>query len=146
MGLLPPKKSQAGQHRKVAGSRRAKAVSAEITSPQPLISAFNKVTAAARELILLWRNSLQSASFRLGFGGLATFGNCFVSQRFSAKVCWVFRCFPSYFVSLPSHLQSWRPYVAGDITTYSVDCTHHEMLTTASLSMYGEQLKLSLEA
>ncbi|MGO9035955.1 thioesterase domain-containing protein, partial [Mycobacterium sp.] len=45
-----------------------------------------------------------------------------------------------------SHLQSWRPYVAGDITTYSVDCTHHEMLTTASLGMYGEQLKLSLEA
>ena len=45
-----------------------------------------------------------------------------------------------------SHLQSWRPYVAGDITTHSVDCTHHEMLTTASLSMYGEQLKLSLEA
>ena len=45
-----------------------------------------------------------------------------------------------------SHLQSWRPYVAGDITTYSVDCTHHEMLTTSSLSMYGEQLKLSLEA
>jgi thioesterase domain-containing protein len=44
-----------------------------------------------------------------------------------------------------SHLQSWRPYVAGDITTYSVDCTHHEMLTTASLSTYSEQLKLSLE-
>jgi hypothetical protein len=45
-----------------------------------------------------------------------------------------------------SHLQSWRPYVAGDITAYSVDCTHYEMLTTGSLSMYGEQLKLSLEA
>jgi amino acid adenylation domain-containing protein len=45
-----------------------------------------------------------------------------------------------------SHLQSWRPYVAGDIKTYSVDCTHHEMLTTASLSMYGKQLKLSLQA
>ena len=43
-----------------------------------------------------------------------------------------------------SDLKSWRPYVAGDITTYSVDCTHHEMLTTASLSLYGEQLKLSL--
>ena len=43
------------------------------------------------------------------------------------------------------YLQSWRPYVAGDITTYSVDCTHHEMLTTASLSTYSEQLKLSLE-
>ncbi|MGO9748309.1 MAG: thioesterase domain-containing protein, partial [Mycobacterium sp.] len=45
-----------------------------------------------------------------------------------------------------SHLQSWRHYVAGDITAYSVDCTHYEMLTTVSLSMYGEQLKLSLEA
>ena len=44
------------------------------------------------------------------------------------------------------HLQNWRPYVAGGITEHSVDCTHHEMLTTGSLSMYGEQLKLSLEA
>ena len=44
-----------------------------------------------------------------------------------------------------SHLESWRPYVAGDITAYSVDCTHYEMLTTGSLSVYGEQLKLSLE-
>jgi thioesterase domain-containing protein len=43
-----------------------------------------------------------------------------------------------------SQLQSWRPYVAGDITVYSVDCAHHEMLTTGSLSMYGQQLKLSL--
>ena len=42
-------------------------------------------------------------------------------------------------------LQSWRPYVAGDITGHSVDCTHHEMLTIRSLSIYGEQLKLSLE-
>jgi thioesterase domain-containing protein/acyl carrier protein len=42
-----------------------------------------------------------------------------------------------------SHLQSWRPYVAGDITTYSVDCTHDEMM--GSLSTYGEQLKLLLE-
>jgi thioesterase domain-containing protein/acyl carrier protein len=45
-----------------------------------------------------------------------------------------------------SNPQSWRPYVAGDITTYSVDCTHFEMLSTESLSMYGQQLKLSLEA
>jgi thioesterase domain-containing protein/acyl carrier protein len=45
-----------------------------------------------------------------------------------------------------SHLQSWRPYVAGGITEYSVDCTHHEMMNTGPLSMYGEQLKLSLEA
>ncbi len=45
-----------------------------------------------------------------------------------------------------SQLHSWRPYVAGDIRTYSVDCTHYEMLSTGSLSMYGEQLKLALEA
>jgi thioesterase domain-containing protein len=44
------------------------------------------------------------------------------------------------------NLQSWRPYVAGDITTHPVDCTHYEMLTTGSLSMYGEQLKLLLDA
>ena len=44
-----------------------------------------------------------------------------------------------------SRLQSWRPHVAGDITVYSVDCTHYEMLSPRSLSMYGEQLKRSLE-
>ena len=44
-----------------------------------------------------------------------------------------------------SLLQSWRPYVAGDITEHSVDCGHHEMLSTESLSIYGEQLKLLLE-
>jgi thioesterase domain-containing protein len=43
-----------------------------------------------------------------------------------------------------SLLQSWRPYVVGDITVYSIDCTHQEMLTTESLSMYGKQLKHSL--
>ena len=43
------------------------------------------------------------------------------------------------------HVQSWRPYVAGDIAEYSVDCTHYEMLTAGSLSVYGEQLKLLLE-
>ena len=44
------------------------------------------------------------------------------------------------------HLQNWQPYVAGDITVYPADCGHHEMMTTGSLSIYGEQLKLSLEA
>jgi thioesterase domain-containing protein len=39
-----------------------------------------------------------------------------------------------------SPLQNWRPYVAGDITVYPIDCTHQEMLTTESLSMYGKQL------
>ena len=45
----------------------------------------------------------------------------------------------------PSALQSWRPYVAGDISEYSVDCTHEDMLTAESVSLYGQQLKLSLE-
>jgi thioesterase domain-containing protein len=44
-----------------------------------------------------------------------------------------------------SHQRRWRRYVAGDITAYSVDCTHHDMLNTASLTMYSEQLKRSLE-
>ncbi|WP_375488802.1 thioesterase domain-containing protein, partial [uncultured Mycobacterium sp.] len=44
-----------------------------------------------------------------------------------------------------SQRQYWRPYVAGDITVYPVDCAHHEMMTAESLSMYAEQLKLSLE-
>lgn len=45
-----------------------------------------------------------------------------------------------------SHLRSWRPYVTGDITTHSVDCTHYEMFTAASLSEYGTQLKSALES
>jgi amino acid adenylation domain-containing protein len=44
-----------------------------------------------------------------------------------------------------SGLQSWRPYIAGDITEYSVDCTHEDMLTGESVSLFGQQLKLSLE-
>ncbi|OBH97804.1 tryptophan 2,3-dioxygenase family protein [Mycobacterium sp. E2733] len=44
----------------------------------------------------------------------------------------------------PSLLQSWRPFVAGDITMHSIDCTHQEMLTSESLSMYGEKIKDSL--
>jgi hypothetical protein len=44
------------------------------------------------------------------------------------------------------HRQSWRPFVAGDITEYSVHCTHYGMLTTGSLSVYGKRLKLLLEA
>ena len=42
-------------------------------------------------------------------------------------------------------LQSWRPYATGDITVYSVDCTHYEMLTTESASMYGKHLKHLLD-
>jgi hypothetical protein len=37
--------------------------------------------------------------------------------------------------------QSWRPYVARDITVHSIYCTYQEMLTTESLSMYGKQLR-----
>jgi thioesterase domain-containing protein/acyl carrier protein len=43
-----------------------------------------------------------------------------------------------------SLVQSWRPYVSGEITVYSIDCTHEEMLTAESVSMYGKQLKDSL--
>ena len=46
----------------------------------------------------------------------------------------------------PSHLESWRPYVAGHIAEYSIDCRHEDMLTAESVSLYGQQLKSSLEA
>jgi amino acid adenylation domain-containing protein/non-ribosomal peptide synthase protein (TIGR01720 family) len=46
----------------------------------------------------------------------------------------------------PSHLQYWRAYVTGDIAVYSVDCGHHDMMTSESLDMYGEQLRGLLEA
>ena len=42
------------------------------------------------------------------------------------------------------HPEDWRPYVAGDITVYPVDCGHDEMMTAESLDMYSQQLKLSL--
>jgi thioesterase domain-containing protein len=41
--------------------------------------------------------------------------------------------------------QRWRRYVAGNITAYSIECTHYEMLTIKSLNMYGDQLKILLE-
>jgi thioesterase domain-containing protein len=44
-----------------------------------------------------------------------------------------------------SALQSWRPFIAGDITEYSIDCKHEDMLTAESVSLFGQQLKLSLE-
>jgi thioesterase domain-containing protein/acyl carrier protein len=49
-------------------------------------------------------------------------------------------------IAARSKLRKWRPHVAGDIAAYSVDCTHHDMLNTASLRLYGEQLKRALEA
>jgi non-ribosomal peptide synthetase component F/thioesterase domain-containing protein len=42
-------------------------------------------------------------------------------------------------------LRKWRQHVAGELSAYSVDCTHHDMLNTASLRLYGDQLKRSLE-
>jgi thioesterase domain-containing protein len=48
-------------------------------------------------------------------------------------------------MAIRSRLQSWRPNVAGDITEYSVDCTHYEMLTTKSLSVHDKLLKLLFE-
>ena len=42
-------------------------------------------------------------------------------------------------------VQSWRPYVTGDINIYPIDCTHQEMMSTESLSLYGRQLKMLLE-
>ena len=41
--------------------------------------------------------------------------------------------------------REWQPHVAGNITEHLIDCTHEEMLTAESLSLYGQQLKLSLE-
>ncbi len=43
---------------------------------------------------------------------------------------------------LPRH---WRPYLTGDITEHLVDCTHLEMLSPESITMYGKQLKHLLE-
>jgi amino acid adenylation domain-containing protein len=42
-------------------------------------------------------------------------------------------------------LRKWRKHVTGNLTTYSVDCTHHEMLNPLSLSLYGEQLRRSMD-
>ena len=39
-----------------------------------------------------------------------------------------------------SLLERWRPYIDGEITEHAVDCTHLEMLTAESLSMYGNRL------
>ncbi len=36
--------------------------------------------------------------------------------------------------------RKWQPHVAGEISVYSIDCTHHELLTTEALSMYGTHL------
>ncbi|WP_256714764.1 non-ribosomal peptide synthase/polyketide synthase [Mycobacterium colombiense] len=43
-------------------------------------------------------------------------------------------------------LQRWRPYVTGDIAVYPIDCGHQEMMSIESLILYGQQLKVLLEA
>ena len=45
-----------------------------------------------------------------------------------------------------SPVETWRPYVIGDIAVHSIDCEHGDMLSGESLSIYGKQLNLSLEA
>ena len=40
--------------------------------------------------------------------------------------------------------QQWRPYIAGDITEYPVDCTHEEMLTSESLELFTPELRAAL--
>ncbi len=44
-----------------------------------------------------------------------------------------------------THLQSWQPWIAGEINTYSVDCTHYEMFTPRALREYGSRLRLLLD-
>nr|WP_163787923.1 non-ribosomal peptide synthetase [Mycolicibacterium insubricum] len=44
-----------------------------------------------------------------------------------------------------SAVEDWRPYVSGDLTSGSVDCTHHEMFTERALREYGQSLRLLLE-
>ena len=58
----------------------------------------------------------------------------------------IFSALQNESIPSPSHLESWRPYVAGHIAEYSIDCRHEDMLTAESVSLYGQQLKSSLEA
>jgi amino acid adenylation domain-containing protein len=48
-------------------------------------------------------------------------------------------------MAIRSRLQRWRRHVSGDITEYSVDCTHYEMLSVKSLSVHDKLLKLLFE-
>jgi hypothetical protein len=58
----------------------------------------------------------------------------------------IFSALPDKRISSSPPLESWRPYVVGHITEHSIDCRHEDMLTSESLSLYGEQLKFSLKA
>jgi thioesterase domain-containing protein len=57
----------------------------------------------------------------------------------------IFSAVPNESIPSSSPLESWRPYVAGHLTEYSIDCRHEDMLTAESVSLYGQQLKSSLE-
>ncbi|KUI10580.1 hypothetical protein AU190_20985 [Mycolicibacterium acapulense] len=39
-----------------------------------------------------------------------------------------------------SALQSWQPFVSGEITEYPVECAHMDMLTPESVSLFGPRL------
>ncbi len=58
----------------------------------------------------------------------------------------IFSALPDRRMPSSSPLESWRPFVAGHITEYSIDCRHEDMLTAESLSLYGQQLNFSLKA
>jgi len=45
-----------------------------------------------------------------------------------------------------SFAQCWRPYVSGNITEYSADCAHNDMMNAKALVLYGHQLKIALQA
>lgn len=47
-------------------------------------------------------------------------------------------------VELPL-LNSWKPFIGGDIAEYHVDCTHHQMLDAESLQLFGKQLNATLD-
>ncbi|WP_156675154.1 non-ribosomal peptide synthetase, partial [Mycobacterium sp. E2989] len=36
---------------------------------------------------------------------------------------------------------SWRPYVSGEILTYSIECAHDDMLANDSVGLYGQRLR-----
>jgi thioesterase domain-containing protein len=58
----------------------------------------------------------------------------------------IFSALPDQKIPSSSPLESWRPYVAGHITEYSINCRHEDMLTAESIGLYGQQLKLLLKA
>ena len=58
----------------------------------------------------------------------------------------IFSASPDGGIPGSSPLDSWRPYVAGNLSEYSIDCRHEDMLTAESVSLYGQHLKGLLNA